>query len=443
MGQAQHPKWQQSGISPCRCCTAYTLCSQYNGHSAPPALDHRTGRLVVFFRPPDPTRVTNLQDHGMGSLRWAIANAPSGSTITFDTSLHGTILLTSSDLSITRNLTIRGPGAGILSISSGKSGHIVHVVQEVTVTISGLTFKDSETFRGIIDNEGMLMLANSTVSGNKATGSGGGILNALSGMLTLSNSTVSGNTATGDNGGGIDNEGTLTLINSIVLGNTSTGYGGGIYNLGTLTLSNSTVSSNTATGDGGGILNTSTLTLSNSTISDNTATHGNGGGITISGIIGFPVQAMLLYCTVYGNTAIVGGGIWIGHLNEQDQVTMGASIIAGNNAHTGPDIAGPLTTLGYNLVGGRSGATFLGPSKQQSTDVLGVSSTDLGIDPMLRDNGGSARPHTWTHALLLGSPAIDLIPSDVCMMFKVFNDQRGVRRLQGKGCDSGAYEYSP
>jgi len=343
------------------------------------------------------------------------------------------------------------------------------VVQEVTVTISGLTFKDSETFRGIIDNEGMLMLANSTVSGNKATGSGGGILNALSGMLTVSNSTVSGNTATGDNGGGIDNEGTLTLINSIVLGNTSTGYGGGgisnggtltlsnstvsgntstgygggIYNLGTLTLSNSTVSSNTATGDGGGILNASTLTLSNSTISDNTATHGSGGGITISGIIGFPVQAMLLYCTVYGNTAIVGGGIWIGHLNEQDQVTMGASIIAGNNAHTGPDIAGPLTTLGYNLVGGRSGATFLGPSKQQSTDVLGVSSTDLGIDPMLRDNGGSARPHTWTHALLLGSPAIDLIPSDVCMMFKVFNDQRGVRRLQGKGCDSGAYEYSP
>ncbi len=426
---------------------------------------------LFFFRPPDPTRVTNLQDHGMGSLRWAIANAPSGSTITFDTSLHGTILLTSSDLSITRNLTIRGPGAGILSISSGKSGHIVHVVQEVTVTISGLTFKDSETFRGILDNEGMLMLANSTVSGNKATGngSGGGILNALSGMLTVSNSTVSGNTATGDNGGGIDNEGTLTLINSIVSGNTSTGYGGGgisnggtltlinstvsgnastgygggIYNLGTLTLSNSTVSSNTATGDGGGILNASTLTLSNSTISDNTATHGNGGGITISGIIGFPVQAMLLYCTVYGNTAIVGGGIWIGHLNEQDQVTMGASIIAGNNAHTGPDIAGPLTTLGYNLVGDRSGATFLGPSKQQSTDVLGVSSTDLGIDRMLRDNGGSAKPHTWTHALLLGSPAIDLIPPDVCMSFKVFNDQRGVRRPQGKGCDSGAYEYAP
>jgi hypothetical protein len=74
---------------------------------------------------------------------------------------------------------------------------------------------------------------------------------------------------------------------------------------------------------------------------------------------------------------------------------------------------------------------------------IGVSSTDLRIDPMLRDNGGSAHPHTWTHALLSGSSAIDLIPPDVCMSIKVESDQRGVKRPQGKGCDSGAYEYVP
>ncbi len=70
---------------------------------------------------------------------------------------------------------------------------------------------------------------------------------------------------------------------------------------------------------------------------------------------------------------------------------MGASIVAGNNAHTDPDIVGCLATLGYNLVGDRSGATFLGSSKVQSTDVLGVSLTNLGIDPKLRDNGGSVQ----------------------------------------------------
>ena len=123
-----------------------------------------------------------------------------------------------------------------------------------------------------------------------------------------------------------------------------------------------------------------------------------------------------------------GGGIWVDNFDKKSQVTMGASIVARNSAHTGPDIVERLTTLGYNLVGDRSGSTFLGSPKVQSTDVLGVTSTDLKIDPALQDIGGSARPHTWTHALLLGGPAIDLIPPDVCMMFKVYNDQRGMRR---------------
>jgi hypothetical protein len=380
--------------------------------------------------------VTTLSDDGPGSLRWDIDLANPGSTITFDANLRGTILLTNGGLIIEKNLTIRGPGAGILSISGGIS------VERATVTISGLTFK------GGISNEGTLTLTNSTVSGN----SGGGIFNGTNKTLTLINSTVSGNTATGPNsyGGGIWNSGTLTLTNSTVSGNMTSRDGGGIYENGG-TLTTSTVSGNTANSGGGSIRNGSTLTLTNSTVSGNSAEFG-GGGIAISAQNSTratengsptPIQVMLLYCTVYGNTASAGGGIWVGNLNKQDQVTMGASIVAGNSAHTGPDIAGRLTTLGYNLVGDRSGATFLGSPKMQSTDKVGASSTALGIDPLLRDNGGSAKPHTWTHALLPGSPAIDLIPPDVCMMFKVFNDQRGVRRPLGKGCDGGAYEYSP
>jgi predicted outer membrane repeat protein len=572
--------------------------------------------------------VTNLNDNGLGSLRWAIALAPAGSTITFDAKLHGTILLTSGDLSIMKNLTLRGPGGGVLSISSGKSGHIIHVRYGASVTISGLTFKDSKTLTSFIDNEGTLTLSNSTVSantavdgggisnegtgsltlssstvsGNTATGDGGGILNEGTGSLTLSISTVSGNTATGD-GGGILNEGTgsLTLSNSTVSGNTGSGIlnegagsltlsnstvsgntgggiysggtltlsnstvsgntaveGGGIYSGGTLTLSNSTVSGNTASGpnsEGGGIFGVGTLTLNDSTVSDNRASSGggiyssdnstltlndstvsgnrassgggiyndtgevggtlsasngtegaltlndstvsgnratgngggiyndvggtltlsnstvgtltlsnstvsgnratgNGGGIAISireisGSGTLPAQVILLYCTVYGNTANVGGGIWIGKMiihwigNLQQAMAMGASIVAGNSAHAGPDVAGQLASSGYNLVGDRSGATFLGSPKMQPTDVLGMPSSDLKIDPLLRDNGGSARPHTWTHALLPESPAIDLTPPEACRMFKVFDDQRGVKRPQGKGCDSGAYEYVP
>ncbi len=423
----------------------------------------------------------------------------------FDNSLRGTILLTSGDLNIVQDLTIRGPGAGILSISSGESGYRVSVRGGVSVTLSGLTFEKSKTADGIIYNQGALTLSNSTVSGNTSTGTNGpgGIFNA--GTLTLSNSTVSGNTGTGTDGpGGIFNQGALTLSNSTVSGNTGTGTDGpgGIFNQGTLTLSNSTVSGNTSSTRGGGIANEGVLTITNSTVSGNMASGGaliegggivtytdstltitnstisgntvsgqgsDGGGIangpnsrvtltnsTISdntssgkggGLSNFGSQVDIEFCTIYGNEASDnGGGLSIEDGQDingktvPSKVSIRNSIVAGNKAHTDPDIAGSLASLGYNLVGDRSGATF---SVQQSTDVLGVSSPALRIDPVLRDNGGSAQPHTWTHALLPGSPAIDLIPPEACMMFKVFNDQRGVKRLQGKGCDSGAYEYVP
>ncbi|GAC1349888.1 MAG: hypothetical protein NVSMB27_27210 [Ktedonobacteraceae bacterium] len=375
----------------------------------------------LYYRivnPPTLALVNTTNDDGPGSLRKAIAVASPGSPITFDTSLRGqTIMLTSGDLQIARNLTIRGLGAGLLSISS-ESGCVIRVAKNVFVTISGLTFKDSKTYGGFINNNSTLTLSNSTIAGNRARGpsvTAGGIRNHYT--LTLINSTVSGNTSR--DAGGIYNDGTLTLINSTVSGNTTTGSGGGIHNLGTLTLTNSTVSGNKAS-SGGGIA-----------ISEGTNNNTDQ-----------PTSAMLLYCTVYGNIADVGGGIWIDNLKQQHLVTMRASIVAGNNAHTDSDIAGSLTTLGYNLVGDRSAAMFLRSPNMQSTDKVGVSFTDLKIDPTLQDNGGTSQPHTWTHALLPGSPAIDFIPSDVCMSFKVINDQHGVKRPRGKGCDDGAYEYS-
>jgi len=54
----------------------------------------------------------------------------------------------------------------------------------------------------------------------------------------------------------------------------------------------------------------------------------------------------------------------------------------------------------------------------------------------LSNNGGP----TQTHALLLGSPAIDLVPLASC---NVSTDQRGIARPQGAACDSGSYEHPP
>jgi hypothetical protein len=57
------------------------------------------------------------------------------------------------------------------------------------------------------------------------------------------------------------------------------------------------------------------------------------------------------------------------------------------------------------------------------------------VDPALRDNGGP----TMTHALPAGSQAIDHVPPDRCAGP---DDQRGVARPAGAGCDVGAVEVS-
>ena len=413
----------------------------------------------------DPTYVNTLNDNGPGSLRWAVDEAPPGRTITFDTSLWGhTILLTSGDLNIAKDLIIRGPGEGIVSISSGTSGHIIRVVQAVTVTIFGLTFKDSKnsnSVTGFIDNKGTLTLSNSTVSGNTASSSGGTYTNF---QFTPSNS----------GGGGISNEGTLTLNNSTVSGNTADLVGGGIFNQGTLTLSNSTVSGNTADLVGGGISNepdtTTTTNIINSTISDNKASS-DGGGIFIHSTIysnSSPslAQADLTFSfsTIYGNRASTGGDIAVKDVafpsnggapkpaKQISQVRISNSIVAGDSAHPGPDISGTLISSGYNLFQDNSGATF-----DQATKTLHGTDRTLSVDDLsklfanpagLRNNGGPTR----TYALGPESPALDQIPLQYCQVKGILNsrsrmytDQRGMKRPDGNEqfCDIGAYESSP
>ncbi len=291
----------------------------------------------VFF-PPDPTLVTTLADNGPGSLRQSVLTAKPGSTITFDTNLRGKIKLV-SNISIDRDLSIRGPGASNLSISGSGGFNVLLVEPWASVTISGLAFSGTNQLQkgfGIIINDGKLTLTNITVSGNSTYDGAGGITNNNAGTLTINNSTISGNTSTISNensigGGGISNAGALILNNSTISDNTTNNGGGGISNIGTLTLTNSTISHNTTSkawgggiGNYGGTItivnsrvfgntafagagifnNSGPLTLSNSMVSDNTAVNlGYGGGIhNVNGAL------TLTNSTVSDNTAGYGGG---------------------------------------------------------------------------------------------------------------------------------------
>ncbi len=160
------------------------------------------GRYV--FLQPKPTLVTVLQDNEVGSLRWCINNAPSGSTITFDTSLWGHTIMLTGDLPIAnKSLSIAGPGAHILTITNNT--HQILVSFGASIRISGLTFKGSKfNSHALLSNNGMLTLTNSTISDNTASGAngnGGGIINNNGGTLTITNSTISDNTTSNSYGG--------------------------------------------------------------------------------------------------------------------------------------------------------------------------------------------------------------------------------------------------
>jgi hypothetical protein len=129
--------------------------------------------------------VTTTADSGAGSLRAAIAAASDGDTIQFDAALNGqTIGLTSGELAINKNITISGPGPGLLAVSrSSGTFRIFHVLPGHTDTIQGLTISGGiPPGGGIFNEQATLTIDNCTVSNNVGSypgpASGGGISNS-------------------------------------------------------------------------------------------------------------------------------------------------------------------------------------------------------------------------------------------------------------------------
>ncbi len=257
---------------------------------------------------------------------------------------------------------------------------------------------------------------------------GGGIYNSGAGMI-LDRVLVESN-ATPQDGGGIYNAGNVTLLNSTVRNNNAGRSGGGVFNDSArgLTIVKSTISGNTASNAGGGIANSGTATLINATISGNTSMSSSGGGIdTATGTVSLDQVSMT------GNTASTfGGGLSV----LGGTVTLRNTILAGNTAGGSKDCSGALISRGHNLIGINDDCLTLIAGDQAGTE-------GSPLDPMLgplADNGGPTR----THALLIGSPAIDAADNPFCQR----DDQRGaLRPVDGDTnetalCDIGSYETS-
>jgi hypothetical protein len=270
------------------------------------------GSFIWYFtnRPPDPTLVTTLKDDGTGSLRWSIAYAPSGSHIRFAPHIRGTIHLTSNDISIDKQLTIQGPAANFLAISS--AGPIIDISPRATVSISNLAFKNGVfTNTSFIVSNGNLTITNSIFFGNSAQVTSyqdfGGCITNNGGSLFVTNSTFSNNSSEGSNSGAIDSEniGTVFINNSTFSNNSSQYYGGAIFSFNPVVIIGSTFLNNQAL-DGGAIGNFGDLTVKNSTFFNNQANDGGGA------IYDYDSNLNIIYSTLYGNSASSkGGAIWI------------------------------------------------------------------------------------------------------------------------------------
>ena len=199
----------------------------------------------------------------------------SGSTLSGNSAgAEGGVIVNTGALTLT-NSNLAGNSAGDVGggIANGPGA---------TMTVTGSTLTGNSAIAGgAIWNFATLTVASSTLSANSAT-TGGAIYNRADSFdrssVAVRDSVFTANSAT--EGGGIYNEffGTLTVQGSTLTGNPAGDSGGGLYNLGAATVQQSTLSSNSAGSDGGGIFNGAfgTLAVKDSTVLGNFALLGGG-----------------------------------------------------------------------------------------------------------------------------------------------------------------------
>ncbi|HLN26282.1 MAG TPA: hypothetical protein VK395_00905 [Gemmataceae bacterium] len=286
--------------------------------------------------------VTNLHDSGAGSLRAGILSGDN--TIDFAPGLHGTITL-SSELSISKSVTINGPGANRLSVSGHDASRVFEIAAG-NVAINGLTITD----------------------GQEAAANGGGILIDAGAALNLDQVVVADNSAYADssgnygNGGGIENDGSLSVADSTFWNNVASGgqyaasvtgpitegsAGGAIDSQGpSLTVTNSAFTNNeavgpatgTGEGNGGAINSSSPATITNSTFTGNEALGRltNGGAISTGENETFAAPALAITNSTFtGNEAVGANG------TNNSAALFGGEALGGAVAN-----AGPLTITG-------------------------------------------------------------------------------------------------
>lgn len=331
------------------------------------------------------------------SLRGAISNAASGDTVDFDIGLTNATITITSEINLTRSITISGLGADKLTISGGGTTRLFNYFGGSTLSFNfnNITIADGNGASAVNSNQGGAM----HINGGATTAVFDGVIfrnntaSAIGGVLALVG-------------------GEFRIINSTFTNNSSSQYAAIYISIGSLRVSNSTFSGNTT---------------------------------TFSGVIGSNERPVFIRnSTIVNNT---GGGF----LKSSGNMNLVNTIVAGNGSFDVYTTTSSITTSGGNIIGRNvnSGANFPAGTPNANMDYVGTNASP--VNPLLgtlSNNGGT----TPTHALLAGSPAINagkncVLTANGCGAndppTALTFDQRGAgfsRNVSGT-VDIGAFEY--
>ena len=395
---------------------ALAVGSAFNSHAMIPPMSAPSAPKAVAGCVTNPI-VANTADAGTGSLRQAIADACGGGTITFDPAFFDiniprTITLTSGELTPSVDMTITGPGPGLLTVSGNNASRVLFNASPNTLAISGMTLTGgngvgatSNGNGGALHNRSQLSLTDMVLTGNSGATTGAALATSF-GTLHLLRVTVAGNT--GNNVSGLY----LQDATGVIADSTFSGNNGGSGEAIRLTSSS---------------VNTS-LTLTNVTISGNTTTSANSAiRVEVLGTVSSTLIANNSTITGNSTSSAGNGAIWArGAGTGARVITLRNTIVSGNTVNgVVNDIEGAVDAASsFNLIGTGGGL------------VNGVNGNLVGINNPLLAPLGNYGGSTQTRTPLPGSAAINAGSNALASA----NDQRGIARPQQGTVDIGAAE---
>ncbi len=319
--------------------------------------------------------VQNLNDFGADTLRQCVLNANAAvgaDTIQFKAGLSGFLVLLSGQIPITGTgaLTITGPGPLAMFITGNNTNRIFNTSNAAAgtaIALSGMSFTDS-VGEAILAADEQLIFSNCKFLNNKGAAvvvTNSGTLNATDcefsnsgtaglfcygpagAKVTLVRSTIFGN---GDSGVKLPEGGTLTATDCLFSGNSTAFSGGAISVSGhissvdsSVTLTRCTITGNNA-GSGGGLFVDGDLLMDGCTVSGNTAmpgfsSTGRGGGLRLSSYYDTNAVFNIRNSTISGNSGSRGGGIFFKrYFSTPTALNVQNSTITGNSATVGGGI---------------------------------------------------------------------------------------------------------